>query len=84
MEGGKPDKIKSYTNQRLVNKLRKHFDNTVLNIMSDTTKKLNAWKKEDMSFNVSNCSVKEKRQKVERSSMGLRSNTDERNLTIWE
>ena len=44
-EGGKQDKINSYTNQRLVNKLRKHFDNTVLNIMSNSTKKLIAWKK---------------------------------------
>ena len=37
-ESGKQDKIKSY-------KLRKHFDNTVLNIMSNSTKKLIAWKK---------------------------------------
>ena len=46
-EGGKQDKIKSYTNQRLVNTLRNHFDNTVLNIMSNSTKKLIAWKKGD-------------------------------------
>ena len=37
-----------------------------------------------MSFNASSCLVKEKRQKIERSSMGLRSNTDEQNLTVWE
>ena len=48
-EGGKQDKIKSYTNQRLVNKLRTHFDNTVLNEMSNSTKKLIAWEKGGMS-----------------------------------
>ena len=58
-EGGKQDKINSYTNQRLVNKLRKHLDNTVLNIMSNSTKKLIAWKKGDMSFNVASCLAKE-------------------------
>ena len=58
-EGGKQDKIKSYTNQRLVNKLRKHFDSTVLNIMSDSTNKFLAWKKGDMSFNVTSCLAKE-------------------------
>ena len=45
-EGGKQDKIRSYTNQRLVNKLRKNFDNTVLNILPNSTKKLIACKKE--------------------------------------
>ena len=29
-EGRKQDKIKSYANQRLVNKLRRHFDNNYL------------------------------------------------------
>ena len=62
-EGGKQDKIKSYTNQRLVNKLRKHFDNTVLNIMSESTKKLIAWKKGYMSFNVASCLAKENAKK---------------------
>ena len=44
-EGGKQDKIKSYTSQRLVNKLGKHFDSTVLNITSDSTKKRIPWEK---------------------------------------
>ena len=35
-EGGKQDKIKSDTHQHLVSKLRKYFDNTVINIMSDS------------------------------------------------
>ena len=51
-ENRKQDKIKSY-------KLRKHFDNTVLDIMSNSTKKLIAWKKGDMSLNVASCLAKE-------------------------
>ena len=54
------NKIKhQYTNQRLVNKLRKHFENTVLNIISDSTKKLHAWKQGDISFNIVCCLAKE-------------------------
>ena len=48
-----------YTNQCLVNKLRKHFENTVLNIISDSTKKLQAWKQGDISFNIVCCLAKE-------------------------
>ena len=70
-EGVKQDKIKSYTNQGLVNKLRKHFDNTVLNVMSESTKKIIAWKKGYKLFS------ERKSQKIERSSMGLRSNAAE-------
>ena len=44
----------------MVNKLRKHFDNIVLNVKSDSTKKLIAWKKADMPFNVASCLAKEK------------------------
>ena len=58
-ECGKQDNIEAYTNQRLVNKLRNHFDNTVLNIMSDSIKKLIAWTKGDMPFNFTSCLAKE-------------------------
>ena len=63
-EGEKQDKINSYTNQRLVNKLRKHFDNTVLNTMSDSTKKRVVWKKKETSFNVASCLAKENVKKL--------------------
>ena len=63
-ESGKQDKIKSYTNQHLINKLGKHFDNNVLNLMSDSTKKLMAWKKGDISFNIASCFAKENVKKL--------------------